>query len=66
MADIMYHNISEKKLFHFSEILCFTQSLHCEMKRLLHEKVKVYERQNTGTLSPKKQTCPIRILLLKL
>ena len=23
----MYHNISEKKLFHFSEILCFIQSL---------------------------------------
>ena len=25
MADIMYHNISEKKLFYFTEILCFTQ-----------------------------------------
>ena len=40
MADIMYHNINEKKKIYFSEILCFTQRI----KRLLHEKIKVYER----------------------
>ena len=59
MTDIMYYNISEKKLFSFSEILCFTQSLQevqKEIKRLLHEKVKVYGREDTGNLSPEKQT----------
>ena len=28
---------------------------NCEIKRLIHEKVKVYGQQDTGNLSPKKQ-----------
>ena len=28
---------------------------NCKTKELLHEKVKIYRRQDTGNLSPKKQ-----------
>ena len=39
MTDIMYYNISEEKLFYFSEILWFTQSLQLRNQELLHEKI---------------------------
>ena len=66
MSDIMCHNISEKKLFYFSEILCFTQNLQLRSQELLHEKVKVYGRSDRGSLSQKKQTRAMRILSLKI
>ena len=55
MTDIMYHNISKKKLFYLSEILCFTQSLQLLNQEAASWEIKVYGRQDTDNLSPKKQ-----------
>ena len=38
MTDIMYHNISEKKIFYFSEILCFTQILELQNQEVTSRK----------------------------
>ena len=44
MTDIMYHNISKKKLFYLSEILCFTQSLQLLNQEAASWEIKVYGR----------------------
>ena len=45
-----------KKYFVSVKFFVLLKIRNCEIKRLLHEKVKVYRRQDTGSLGSKKQT----------
>ena len=42
MTDIMYRNISQKKLFYFSEVLCFTQSLQLQNQEVASWDSEIY------------------------